>query len=191
MNFENSTLDKYISSIFNFNNVNPTYVFQLPDINNYNRLLVFRKSDFSAAVFPNISNVNKFTKSTENLQVSSSSKHPIKAKNEELLEELKHERLIFENNLNGNVDDYDDNMKKIVDENVRLEKDFIEKMKSLNRDLDDEDLRENYQRLTQASPVMSPLETKKKEEDEWAELGLKGWTGTVNFSKDKLPQRKK
>lgn len=191
MNFENSTLDKYISSIFNFNNVNPTYVFQLPDINNYNRLLVFRKSDFSAAVFPNISNVNKFTKSTENLQVSSSSKHPVKAKNEELLEELKHERLIFENNLNGNVDDYDDNMKKIVDENVRLEKDFIEKMKSLNRDLDDEDLRENYQRLTQASPVMSPLETKKKEEDEWAELGLKGWTGTVNFSKDKLPQRKK
>lgn len=191
MNFENSTLDKYISSIFNFNNVNPTYVFQLPDINNYNRLLVFRKSDFSAAVFPNISNVNKFTKSTENLQVSSSSKHPVKAKNEELLEELKHERLIFENNLNGNVDDYDDNMKKIVDENVRLEKDFIEKMKSLNRDLDDEDLRENYQRLTQASPVMSPLETKKKEVDEWAELGLKGWTGTVNFSKDKLPQRKK
>lgn len=94
---ENSTIDKYISSLFNLNNMNPTYVFRLPDTKN--RTLVLRKSDFTAAVFPNITNVNKFAKSSENLQASPSSKHSVKVKNDELLDELKHERFIFENNL--------------------------------------------------------------------------------------------
>lgn len=194
---ENSTLDKYISSIFNLNNVNPTYVFRLPD--KKNRTLVFRKSDFTAAVFPNITNVNKFTKSTENLRTSSSSKHPVKAKSEELLDELKHERFIFENNLSNSYDDYDDSMKDIVDENVRSEKDFIQLMNDLNEDLNDEDLREKYkQRLqTQSKPlnkkqVFDKNKVKKKsEEDDWEELGLSGWSGAMSGSKDGLPKKDK
>lgn len=193
MNFENSTLDNYISSIFDLNNINPSYVFRLPDKNN--RTLVFRKSDFSVAVFPNISNVNKFTKSSENLQTSSSSNKPVKIKNEELLEELRHENFIFENNLNSNIDDYDDNIEKIVDQNVNSEKDFIELMNSLNKDLNDEDLRENFQILAQvpkAKSMTQQLKNKKQiEKNEWDELGLTGWTGSVTGSKDKLPKREK
>lgn len=197
MHIENSTLDKYISSIFNLNNVNPTYVFRLPD--SKNRTLVFRKSDFTAAVFPNITNVNKFAKPTEELQMSPSIKHPVKAvKNEELLDELKHERFIFENNLSNSYDDYDDNMKQIVDENVRSEKDFIQLMTELNDDLNDEDLREKYhQKLKQPPPDKKQLlgdETKSKkksEEEEWEELGLSGWSGSMSASKVELPKKEK
>lgn len=195
MHLENSTLDKYISSIFNLNNVNPTYVFKLPDTKN--RTLVFRKSDFTAAVFPNITNVNKFTKSNENLQMSPSSKHPVKVKNDELLDELKHERFIFENNINTNYDDYDDSMKQIVEENVRSENDFIQLMTELNEDLNDEDLREKYhQRLAQPEVKKPSLSDKlkpkiKSEDDEWEELGLSGWSGRMAASKDKLPKREK
>lgn len=194
MHFDNTTLDKYISTIFNLNNVNPTYVFRLPD--KKNRTLVFRKSDFTAAVFPNITNVNKFTKSSENLQASSSSKHPVRVKNEEWLDELKHERFIFDNNVNVDYD-YDDSMKHIVDENVRSEKDFINLMNDLNEDLNDEDLREKYhQRLTRP-PVAKKqnfaekTKPRKNEEDEWEELGLSGWSGSMASSKSKLPKREK
>lgn len=199
MHLENSTLDKYISSVFNLNNVNPTYVFRLPD--KKNRTLVFRKSDFTAAVFPNITNVNKFQKPTEKLQTSSSIKHPVKVKNQELIDELKHERLIFENNLSNNYDDYDDSMKQIVDENVRTEKDFIQLMTELNDDLNEEDLRDKYhEKLTQSSieplnrkPVTDgKVKTRKKnEEEEWEELGLGGWQGTMSASKGNLPKKEK
>lgn len=197
MHIENSTIDKYISSIFNLNNVNPTYVFRLPD--RKNRTLVFRKSDFTAAVFPNITNVNKFSKTNENLQASSSSKHPVKVKNEELLDELKHERFIFENNLSVNFDDYDDSMKQIVDENVRSENDFIELMNELNEDLNQEDLREKYHQRFTTQPVKvvskkpsygEKIKSKKKsEEEDWEELGLSGWTGVVTGSKAQLPKK--
>lgn len=195
MHLENSTLDKYISSIFNLNNANPTYVFRLPD--KKNRTLVFRKSDFTAAVFPNISNVNKFKKPSANLQMSSSSKRPVKVQSEEQFDELSRDSFIFEDNLHSNIDDYDDNMKSIVDENVRLEQAFIENMNSLNQDLNDEEIRENYQGLIQASPAKqynrktSPKTKKMSGKNEWEELGLSGWTGVVAGSKDKLPKKEK
>lgn len=188
MHFNNATVDKYISSIFNLNKLsdNPIYQFRLPN----NRTLVFRKSDFTAAVFPNITNVNKFIKSSENLQVSSSSKHPVKVKSEEVLDELRHESLTFENNLNA--DDYDENMKKIVEENVRSEKEFIELMNGLNKDEDDEDIRDSYHKATKPLAVVNTRFKKPaKVVDEWEELGLSGWSGSVAGSKDKLPKREK
>lgn len=198
MHPENSTLDNYISSLFNLNNVNPTYVFRLPDTKN--RTLVFRKSDFTAAVFPNITNVNKFAKSSEKLQASPSSKHSVKVKNDELLDELKHERSIFDNNV-GSEFDYDDSMKNIVEENVRSEKDFIDLMNELNEDLNEEDLKEKYQKLT-SKPAKSRSKptrargqkTKYKqstEDDGWEELGLSGWSGSMSSSAEGLKNKEK
>jgi hypothetical protein len=202
MHPENSTLDNYISSLFNLNIVDPTYIFRLPDTKN--RTLVFRKSDFSAAVFPNITNVNKFTKSSENLQASPSSKHSVKVKNDELLDELKHERFIFENNLGGDFD-YDDKMKNIVDENVRSEKDFIQLMNELNEDLNDDDLKEKYRQKLTNKPVIKPVKVRSKpqgrvqktkykqssEDDGWEELGLSGWSGSMSGSAESLNTKKK
>lgn len=196
MHLDNSTMDKYISSIFNLNNVNPQYVFKLPE---KNRTLIFRKSDFTAAVFPNITNVNKF-KSSGKLKASSSTKYPVRVKNQELLEELKHERFIFENTLSNN-DEYDDKMKEIVEENVKSEKEFIKLMNDMNDDLDEEDLRDQYhQRLSQKPARKNnrrptkgeSLKPKKNsEEDDWEEFGLSGWSGSMVGSKDKLPKREK
>ena len=197
MHIENSTLDKYISLIFNLNNFDPTYVFRLPD--NKNRTLVFRKSDFYPAVFPNITNVNKFNDKTE-LQMSSSVKRPVKVKNEEFFDELKDERLIFENNLSNNFDDHDDNMKEIVDENVRSEKDFIQFMTDLNADLEEEDLREKYRKKQTQTGYQSHQKenfsgkTQPKQETkdgEWEEFGLSGWTGSMSASRNEFPKIEK
>lgn len=195
MHIENSTLDKYISSIFNLNNFDPTYVFRLPD--KKNRTLVFRKSDFTIAVFPNVTNVNKFNDLAE-LQMSSSIKHPVKVKNEEFFDELKDERLIFENNLSNNFDDHDDDgMKEIVDENVRSEKNFIKFMSDLNADLEEEDLREKYRKIhtqsgnqkqTFSGKIQPKQETK---EEEWEEFGLSGWTGSMSASKNEFSNKEK
>ncbi|CRL05185.1 CLUMA_CG018107, isoform A [Clunio marinus] len=186
MRSENSTLDRYVSSLFNLNNLNPTYIFRLPD--KKNRTLVFRKSDFTTAVFPNITNVNKFTKSSERLQTSSSSKHQIKLKNDDFLDELKHERNIFDNNI---YDDYEE-MKKIVEENVRSEKDFIKLMTELNEDLNEEDYREKYhQSMNQKkSSHKKPSKTNHKI-DEWEEFGLNGWSGAMVETKKEFPKREK
>ena len=196
MHQENTTLDSYISSMFNLKSLNPTYVFRLPD----KRSLVFRKSDFSDAVFPNITNVNKFN-SFDNIQASSSSKHLVQSKHDDK-EELKFERYFFENNLNNNYDDadYDENMKKIIEENVRSEKSFILQLNELNEDLDEEELRNEYKKFNQpiASKSTQKLgygekinsyQSKKKPQDEdWEELGLFGWEGSMTGSTNTFKQ---
>ncbi|XP_070503915.1 uncharacterized protein [Chironomus tepperi] len=164
---ENSTLDEYISKVFNLQNLNPTYVFRMPDGNN--RTLTFRKSDFISPVFPNITSIS-------NLE---SKRHQVNMKTEEILDELRHEKLIFQKNLDGNYEDvdYDDNMKNIVQENVKTEKDFETLLNELNEDLDYED--QLKKKDTKTTIV----------KDEWSELGLDGWSGLMTSSKDNLPKK--
>lgn len=184
MHIVNSSLDRYIDKMFNFHNLNPTYVFRIPG-GTSNRTIVFRKSDFSIAVFPNITNVNKFKQSSQPIQQSSSTQHQVKVKSEEVLEELKHERLIFQQNLNSNYDDldFDDNMRQIVEENVRTEKEFINFMRDLNEDLDDEDLSKKYH--------ARKIKNDRGKLDEWDELGLSGWSGSMSANKDELPKKER
>lgn len=196
MHQENTTLDNYISSMFNLKSLNPTYVFRLPD----KRSLVFRKSDFSDAIFPNVTNVNKFNR-FDNIQASSSSKHLVQIKQDDQ-EELKFERYFFENNLNNNYDDadYDENMKKIVDENVRSEKSFISQLNELNEDLDEEELRDEYkkfnkpkvskstQKLGYGEKINSYQSKKKPGVENWEELGLFGWEGSMAKSTSSFKQ---
>lgn len=172
---DNTTLDRYVSAIFNLSNNNPTYVFRLPD----RKKLTFRKSDFTKPVFPNITNVNKFAKSSGKLRMQSSVKHQVKIEDEQLYDEL--QDFDF---------DYDDHVKEIIDKNVRSEKDFLQSMNELNDDINDR------QQLT-SSPPPPPKYIKKKllkpktkiEKDEWELLGLDGWSGTIAVSKGDLPRR--
>lgn len=182
MHVVNSSLDKYLENVFNFHNSNPTYMFRLPD--GKNRTIMFKKSDFSVAVFPNITNVNKFKDKTK-IQASSSNRHQVKAKSEEVLDELKQERLIFQKNLNGNLDDddYDENMKNILDSNVKAEKDFIKFIRELNEDLDDEELHEKYKQ--------KDFNKGRNSKNEWDELGLAGWSGTVSANKDEMIKKER
>jgi len=181
---ENSTLDDYISKVFNLQNINPTYVFRMPDGNN--KTLIFRKSDFISPIFPNITNTNKFTK--VNLEPSSSKRHQVEMKSEEILDELRHEKLVFQKNLDGNFEDvdYDDNMKKIVQENVKTERDFETLLNELNEDLDYEDAKKDRKQSNQSKKKNIKTTTTK---DEWSELGLDGWSGLMTSSKDNLPKK--
>ncbi|KAL7022081.1 hypothetical protein ACKWTF_012127 [Chironomus riparius] len=184
IHYENSTLDEYISKVFNLQNINPTYVFQMPDGNN--RTLTLRKSDFISPIFPNITNINKLTK--VNLKPTSSNRQQIKMKSEEILDELRNEKLIFQKNLDGNFDDvdYDDNMKMIVQKNVESEKDFETLLNELNEDLDYEDAKKEKNYLNQSQKKNTKTTTVK---DEWSELGLDGWSGLMTKSKDNLPKK--
>lgn len=172
---ENSTLDKYISSIFDVHTENPTYVFELPG--KTVQRVILRRSDFSAAIFPNITNVNKFPQNsqTTNLHASASVKRPVKVKSDETSEEIKREKYLFENGF----DDYDDSMRQIVEENVRSERDFIDLMNDLNSNLEREEKIE--------SP---PKRTRHYDEDkQWAEVGLSGWSGTMVKTREELPKK--
>jgi hypothetical protein len=172
---ENSTIDKYISSMFNVHNENPTYVFELPG----KTRVTLRRSDFSTAIFPNITNINKFTQNISthhNLQESASVKRPVKVKNEESSsEEIRREKFLFENGF----DDYDDNMKQVVEENVRSERDFIDLMNELNSNL------EREEKIKPQHPKRSRLNDNK----EWDEIGLSGWSGTMVKTKGELSKK--
>lgn len=183
----NSTIDHYITKVFNLRNLNPTYVFRIPD--QKNRTLVFRKSDFTTPVYPNITNVNKFVKSSSSLDIASSNIKQVKVKSEEILDELKQEKLIFQKNLDGNYEDidYDENMKKILENNVKSEKEFMNLLNELNEDLDYEDLTQEHRK----SSLKGTKKSSTKFKDEWSELGLDGWSGLVTDSKKRLPKKER
>jgi hypothetical protein len=109
-------------------------------------------------------------------------------KSDEIVNELRHEKLIFQKNLDGNFEDidYDDNMKKIVQENVKSVKDFETMLNELNEDLDYEEAEESRKHLNQTKKKISKTTIGK---DEWSELGLDGWSGLMTRSKDHLPKK--
>lgn len=158
-------------------------MFRLPD--GRNKTVMFKKSDFSVAIFPNITNVNKFKENVK-LQTSSSNRHQVKVKSEEVLDELKQERLIFQKNLNGNLedDDYDENMRNILDSNVKAEKDFIKFIRELNEDLDEDDLHKKFN-------SQKEFKNGKNSKDEWGELGLDGWSGSMSANKDEMIKKER
>ena len=193
LNFQsdNSTaIDTFITAMFNLK-LNPSYVFRLPD-SKYNRTIVYKRSDFLDAVFPNITNINKFNK-TDNLQTSASQVHSYKAK-EDLSEELKHEKYFFDPSRLTHEDlDYDESMMKIIEENVRTEKNFIMFMDDLNQDLDDEERRLSFKKNKQKVPTKNSNKPKsdavkghkhKEDDSEWDLLGLAGWSGLVKEPKE-------
>lgn len=192
-------IDRYLSSIFNLNNPNPTYIFKLE-----NQTLVFRKSDFSEAVFPNITNLNKFKRNTNG--TTQNPKNRYNDNKIEDLSELKQEKLVFDNRIN---DDLDEKLLKIIEENVRTERNFIKFMDDLNHDLEDEDYRatKNGEKISAkltakyhtkaplwktTTPKMNFKELFKPKDDEfnqkvnWDDLGLSGWSGGLKEYKSEF-----
>ncbi|XP_053670284.1 uncharacterized protein LOC128720630 [Anopheles nili] len=170
INDENSTLDSYLLSLFNTENLNPTYVFLLPmEGKNHVRKLIYQRSDFEEAEFPNITTVNKFTgKSNRTTAVS-------KPGVDMLLE-----KKIFEH---IEKDTMDDGTRKVIEENVRTERNFIKFMDELNRDLEEEQnrrmlkesMRKSATRTT--TTLFTPYTYRNTQTVGWDDLGLAGWAG--------------
>ncbi len=172
----NSSIDEFISTVFNVQNPNPSYVFRLPG----SRTVVYRRSDFREAIFPNVTNVNKFNQSFDHFQVSASNQQPLRFQKDDLNHELKFEKFYFEKAKSLEDSDYDENLRKIVEENVRTERTFISFMDDLNKDLDQEDYRTNSLK-SQGSQKSNKPQSKQKFEDsdDWDSFGLAGWSGTM------------
>ncbi|XP_050088542.1 uncharacterized protein LOC126572881 [Anopheles aquasalis] len=166
---ENSTLDNYLLSLFNMENLNPTYVFLLPmDGKNHVRKLIYQRSDFEEADFPNITTVNKFTGRTPNRTTPAT-----KPGGDMVLE-----KKIFEY---IDKDTMDEGTLKVVEENVRTERNFIKFMDDLNRDLEDEERRrmtkESVRKSASSAPLFTPYIQKYTQSVGWEDLGLDGWAG--------------
>lgn len=127
----------------------PKYVFHLPGAN---KTLIYRKRDFLAAIYPNVTSVYKIKKKKKDkdLQISDS----------------------IINESFRKISDLNDNYDKIVEENVRTEKNFIDFINSMNDD------------LKSSSSVASSEEAVKP--NSWADLGLDGWSGSLAKNAPKL-----
>lgn len=129
MQQENSTLDDYVKNYFRIDNPNPTYVFVIPDENN--RTIIFKRSDFRQAIFPNITTINKF-RNKFNLTISLTTgkdDNQNSGDDYELFSNLRPEKLIKKTE---DYSDFDEEMLRIVAENVRTERNFIKKMEEIN-----------------------------------------------------------
>lgn len=119
----NKSLDHVIRSVFNIENPNPMYIFVLP-AGEKNKTLVLARNNFDKPVYPNISTGQRFVKderqSNKLLQMFDS------AGNKDV-KESDVDNIIFD------LKDLDESESmRIVAENVRTERNFIEFMERLN-----------------------------------------------------------
>uniref|UniRef100_A0A182K2R2 Uncharacterized protein n=1 Tax=Anopheles christyi TaxID=43041 RepID=A0A182K2R2_9DIPT len=174
---ENSTLDNYLLSLFNTENLNPTYVFLLPmEGKNHVRKLIYQRSDFEEAQFPNVSTINKFTGKPNRTMATSIVSKPSS--------DMQLEKKIFEH---LDKDTMDDGTRKVIEENVRTERNFMKFMDELNRDLEEEEnrriLKESMRQAvsttgrTSSTALFTPYTYKGTQTLSWDELGLEGWAG--------------
>ncbi|XP_053691387.1 uncharacterized protein LOC128739910 [Sabethes cyaneus] len=171
---ENDSLDSYLLSVFNMENTNPTYVFLLPSVDKKHiHKLIYQKSDFLEAEFPNVTSINKFKRSLNHSLYEYSENNDY----------VEHEVRTFSKA--DDNDDCDNSMKEIVEENIRTERNFIEFMDDLNDDLEQELKR---QILKHKHPVhgsatfkqttlFTPYTYVNTQTVGWDDLGLEGWSG--------------
>lgn len=133
----------------------PRYVFYIPG---ENRTLVFTKRDFLTPVYPNVSSIYKKEennvgdkKKTKDLQLSSS--------------RIKENFKKYTNELSDN------NVEKVVEENVRTERTFIEFLNTMNQDL----------KITKKKIPTNAKTTHVKDQKKasWNDFGLEGWSGNL------------
>lgn len=196
----NKTLDNLIKNVFNTENPNPMYIFVLPG--EKNRTLVLNRNSFDKAIYPNISVGQRFLKddphSNKLLQLFDTTMNNKK---------LKDKDTEVDNFISNSKDLDESESMRIVAENVRTERNFIEFMEQLNRNgnVDENSLQTNmalknpvdfstYKPVNKEyEDLVSPKLKYKFEIDyssdllkpttqnskllDWKDLGLDGWIG--------------
>lgn len=184
----NKSLDHVIRNVFNIDNPNPMYIFVLPG-GEKNRTLVLTRNNFDKAVYPNISIGQRFAKddrhSNKLLQLFDSTA------NKDKLKESDVDNVIFD------LKDLDESESmRIVAENVRTERNFIEFMEKLNENVVPLDVSTTKTVNKEYEDLVSPKLKYKFEIDyssdllrptaqnsfktaklDWKDLGLDGWIG--------------
>lgn len=167
---ENETLDNYVSNSFNTKNLNPAYIFILPDKNN--RTVVLRKNDFLEIDYPNISHINKFRKMQKEFYDK---------KNENEMKEKLMENMYS--------DESDSKSMEMVAENMRTERNFYKWVEDYNNDVEGFTNRpsnkfqsrksdEDYELYDDYGTTDEEKDTSEQDDKvRWDDFGLKGWTG--------------
>ncbi|XP_055611583.1 uncharacterized protein LOC129758142 isoform X2 [Uranotaenia lowii] len=167
MQLNNSTLDQYLLKSFNVNSINPMYVFLVPGNEKKKvRKLVYQRSDFLEAEFPNVTSVNKFKRS-----LNRTYDDPIDDDYSE------HEFQTF-----SNINDSEDESMNIVEENLRTERNFIKFMDDLNEDIERQVQKQILKQVLQSKNSFSKrpqLFTPNTQTVDWGDLGLDGWSGDL------------
>ncbi|XP_031633157.1 uncharacterized protein LOC116346962 isoform X2 [Contarinia nasturtii] len=156
---KNESIDKYIYESFNVFNPDPVYVFVLPSSGDSNRTLVFRRSNFSDISFPNTTSLQTIQK----ILKSSKYAHLFPSTDDIASKQLALGDKFFTNYkqfMSSESDLHEAESLKIVEENVRTEKNFFKFMDRLNEerasDLSDSDESASIE----DSGEQTPLETK-------------------------------
>ncbi|XP_029719006.1 uncharacterized protein LOC109429098 isoform X2 [Aedes albopictus] len=170
---ENETVSEHVLSVFNVENINPTYVFLLPNgEKNGIRKLIYQKSDFLEAEYPNVTSLNKFKRSlNSSYSVISEVDYPdVNLKS-------------FAKSVDN--EDAEDTMLEIVADNIRTERNFIKFMDDLNEDLENELKRQSLKFTLKSqsslsvkkSNLFTPYTYVNTQTVGWDDLGLEGWSG--------------
>jgi hypothetical protein len=200
MHPNNRTLDKYVTTVFNIKSMNPTYIFVLPD--HKNKTLIYRRSDFNDAIFPNITNLNKFKKSP--LNPNPIAQPPNFGPSKDVVSKNHQDYEDFDDDKDRKLtepEEYDEEMMgKIIEENIRTERNFIEFIDNLNEDLEEEYLhgddlkkyknQKDNLNLGQESKIsqikvkaVAQLKLKRIQNSkniDWRDFGLDGWFGGLS-----------
>lgn len=127
----NDTIDKYIVETFNIHNPDPMYVFVLP--NALNQTIILRRSNFSDISFPNTTKIQKL----QNLLKSSKFAHLFPSHDELTAKQLALDQRFFtkyQQFMSSENDLREAESIRIIEENVRTEKNFFKFMNKLNED---------------------------------------------------------
>lgn len=133
---ENDSIDDYIFETFNIYNPDPMYVFLLPD--DLNHTVVLRRSNFTEISFPNMTALQSIQKI-----LRSSKFKPLletdRRKPKDLLTDDRHFFAKYQRFISDESDLYEAESHKVVEENIRTERNFLKFMDRLNDDDSDSD----------------------------------------------------
>lgn len=128
----NKTLENQLTSMFDLNNPNPSYMFILPG-GSINNTIILRKSDFTMPTYPNVTGLRRYQTNLKrsNFYVNvSPHKQP-----EPEVSQIRHEDLtpsILAEFKSSGTNYGEPESVKIVAENVRTERNFVKFMDDLN-----------------------------------------------------------
>lgn len=129
---ENKTLDEYIAQSFNIYEADPLYVFILPE-DIQNKTVILRKSNFAEAIFPNVTTIRKLRKiAMQTRFLHNQALHDMQQDQKTTWKIDNYFKSKYEQfKLNAYNLGEADNL-RIIQENVRTERNFMKFMDDLN-----------------------------------------------------------
>lgn len=126
----NESIDDYIFRTFNIFNPDPVYVFLLPD--NLNRTIILRRSNFSEITFPNMTALQALQKILKTSKFRQFLDNDNNRKPKDLLTDDRQFIAKYQQFISDESELYEAESLKVIEENIRTERNFFKFMDRLN-----------------------------------------------------------